>query len=259
MCLLAVIHRTHPDFPLIVAANRDEMLDRPAEPMGVLRDSMFRVLGGRDKAAGGTWLAVNEHGVAAGLTNKPRPGGRDPSKRSRGELPLFFTDQASAARAVEGFVWSLGDFPEYNPCWLLIGDRETLYTVDLAGGKPSFGELSPGIHVLENRSLEDESPKAELARLKLEGAFMLPEDALISRLEEVLRSHDKPAGAGAFEQDGIKRPAAVESACVHHGGYGTRSSTILLVPRDPKKKPLVRYADGPPCGTEFRDFTGLWE
>ena len=79
--------KTEPGFPLVVAANRDERLDRPAHSLCVLREHAPRILGGRDDLAGGTWLAVNEHGVVAGLTNRPSPGGRDPTKRSRGELP----------------------------------------------------------------------------------------------------------------------------------------------------------------------------
>ena len=77
-----------PAAPLLVGANRDEHLDRPAVAMTVLRESDPRILGGRDELAGGTWLAVNAHGLVAGLTNRPLPGGPDKSKRSRGELPL---------------------------------------------------------------------------------------------------------------------------------------------------------------------------
>ncbi len=71
MCLLAVVSRLHPDTPLVVAANRDEWLTRPAVPMTVLRAGEPRILGGRDQQAGGTWLAVNDAGLVAGLTNKP--------------------------------------------------------------------------------------------------------------------------------------------------------------------------------------------
>ena len=56
--------------------------------MTVLAESDPRILGGRDEKAGGTWLAVNEHGVVAGLTNRPAPDGADPARRSRGEIPL---------------------------------------------------------------------------------------------------------------------------------------------------------------------------
>ena len=87
MCLLVVATQLVPDEPLIVGANRDEVLDRPAIPITVLDDGPPRVLGGRDELSGGTWLAVNEHGVCAGLTNQPLGDAKDPSKRSRGELP----------------------------------------------------------------------------------------------------------------------------------------------------------------------------
>ena len=70
MCLLVVVSRMVPEWPLIVAANRDEQYARPADPVTVLRERP-RTLGGRDRLAGGTWLALNEHGVVAGLTNQP--------------------------------------------------------------------------------------------------------------------------------------------------------------------------------------------
>jgi len=99
VCLLIVLSRTHPDLPLVVGANRDELFERPAVPMTVLRERDPRILGGRDELAGGTWLAVNEHGVVAGLTNRPMPDGRDLTKRSRGDLPLFLAEHTSAADA----------------------------------------------------------------------------------------------------------------------------------------------------------------
>src|SRR5215469_6414052 len=118
MCLLIAMSGVVADAPLIVAANRDERLDRPAVPMTVLRDAGPRVLGGRDELAGGTWLAVNEHGVVAGLTNQPAPAGRDESKRSRGELPLAFAAHPTAAGAIAAVVPGL-DPADYNPCWML--------------------------------------------------------------------------------------------------------------------------------------------
>jgi uncharacterized protein with NRDE domain len=102
MCLLAVMHRIHPDAPLVVAANRDEDPARPAVAMTVLRPAGPRILGGRDEQAGGTWLAINEHGVMAGLTNRPgRTEG--PGRRSRGELPLALARFATAQEAVDAF------------------------------------------------------------------------------------------------------------------------------------------------------------
>ena len=81
VCLLVLLFGVDPDAPLVVAANRDERLDRPAVAMTVLAEGGPRILGGRDNKAGGTWLAVNEYGVVAGLTNRPAPDGADPARR----------------------------------------------------------------------------------------------------------------------------------------------------------------------------------
>src|SRR4051794_2555490 len=144
MCLLITLARTSRDLPLIVAANRDEVVDRPAIPMTVLRESRPRVLGGLDELAGGTWLAVNDAGVVAGLTNRPLTGGRDPAKRSRGELPLALAGHTSAVEAVEAFASDIRA-SDYNPAWLLIGDRESAFAIDMTGDDtPLVHELSPG-------------------------------------------------------------------------------------------------------------------
>ena len=123
MCLLVVLYQIEPDAPLVVGANRDECFERPTTTMTVLSHATPRIIGGRDEQAGGTWLAVNEYGVVAGLTNRPAAGGRDPAKRSRGELPLWLAGHRHAATAAEGFFAEF-DPGDFNPCWLLVGDRE---------------------------------------------------------------------------------------------------------------------------------------
>ncbi|HTT87249.1 MAG TPA: NRDE family protein, partial [Acidimicrobiales bacterium] len=159
MCLLVVVFGVDPGAPLVVGANRDERLARPATAMGVLRPDPPRILGGRDFEAGGTWLAVNRHGLVAGLTNRPVPDGRDPTKRTRGELPLALVRHLSADRAVEAFVEAVRP-SDYNPAWLLVGDRVSLFAIDMtAGARPVVSELGPGVHVLENNPLGAPSAK----------------------------------------------------------------------------------------------------
>jgi uncharacterized protein with NRDE domain len=161
VCLLVALSGVLPDAPLIMAANRDERYGRPAVAMTTLRHAGPRVLGGRDELAGGTWLAVNEHGVVAGLTNQPSAGGRDTTRRTRGEIPLAFAAYRSAAEAVSAVCATL-DPSAYNACWLLVGDQETLFFVEVAGGvRPQAEELGPGLHVLENAPLRARSAKAE--------------------------------------------------------------------------------------------------
>ena len=267
MCLLIALFQVVDDAPLIVAANRDELFARPAVPMTVLRERDPRVLGGRDELAGGTWLAVNEHGVVAGLTNQPAPHGRDASKRSRGELPLAFTACRSAADAVRDVVPEL-DPERYNPCWMLVGDRESLFSVGLAGGRqPAVTQLAPGRHVLENRPFGTPTAKtAQVSAMVAEVPGAAGAAAAADALAGVLSDH-RPAGyplpaappptaPPAPGATGGVRPPELSAACVHTATYGTRSAMIITVAAG--GAPALRVADGPPCEVPFRDASGLW-
>ncbi len=259
MCLLiALFHVVH-DAPLMIAANRDERLDRAAVAMTVLRDGVPRILGGRDELAGGTWLAVNGHGLVAGLTNQPSAQGRDPSKRSRGDLPLRFAVHESAAAAVDAVRAEL--VPEqYNPCWVLVGDRDSLYFVGIGeGSEARFERLGPGLHVLENASLGARSAKAEFVR-GLVAAELSRQSAdatgAVATLEAVLRSHQPAIAQPRTDETGRTWPAEISAPCVHTKSYGTRSAMTVAVPAD--GRPSVRVADGPPCQAPFRDVTSMW-
>lgn len=257
MCLLAVLFRAHPEAPLVIAANRDERFTRPAEPMQVLRPAAPRVLGGRDTLAGGTWLAANEHGLCAGLTNRPSLDGRDPSRRSRGELPLRLAEHVRAREAVAEFREKVR-CAEYNPCWLLVGDREALFYVVVGRDEgPQVTPLPPGLHVLENRPLGAASAKVEMIRRALAPAAGWLGPALLSGLHRVLRSHDRPA-SGPEDGEGAGRPSDVQAACVHTAAYGTRSATLIIVPPRADDPPRIHYADGPPCTAPLTDASHLW-
>ena len=272
MCLLIALFGVVDDAPLMVAANRDELYARPAVTLTVLHagdDRHPRVLGGRDELAGGTWLAVNEHGVVAGLTNQPAGSGRDPSKRSRGELPLAFAAYRTAAEAVEAETARL-DPLDYNPCWLLVGDRDTLFSVGLAAGpRPAVTELPPGPHILENRPFGTPTAKtaqvtAMVAEQRVRIAAGSPEtvataaDALAAVLSDHRPAAAPPASAAppAPGATGGVRPPELSAACVHTSRYGTRSAMIVTVP--PAGLPRLRVADGPPCEVPFQDATSLW-
>jgi uncharacterized protein with NRDE domain len=249
VCLLVVAFRVLPGTPLLIGANRDEFLNRPATPMTVLRPADPRLLGGRDEQAGGTWLALNQHGVFAGLTNQPLGGDRDPTRRSRGELPLVLTSHTRAERGAADLVARYRP-SDYNGSWLLTGDRDALFFIDFTGpGQARAVSLPPGLYVLENRPLGDASPKADRVRAAL-GPARQADDALAT-LRGVLTDHD---GAGSTEPDGPRSSAN----CVHLEGYGTRSSCIMRCDEDPSVRPQVWVADGPPCTAPFVDVSSLW-
>jgi uncharacterized protein with NRDE domain len=277
MCLLVVVSRLAADAPLVIGANRDERLDRPATAMTVLRDAGPRILGGRDEEAGGTWLAVNEHGVVAGLTNRPSPEGRDATKRSRGELPLALAAHRDAASAVEEFVARFRP-AQYNPAWFLVGDRTSLYALDMTGAgagqdRVHVEALGPGVHILENNPLHAGSPKVVHVRALLGNVAALGGEALVERVRAVLVDHTVPEtetesetetdtppmrGVGDDAETPRVRPVETLAACVHTENYGTRSSTIVAVPATAASYPRVLVADGHPCTSTFTDVSELF-
>ena len=254
-----MIFRLLPQLPLVVAANRDERYDRAASPLGV-RSYQPRILAGRDEQAGGTWLAVNEHGVVAGLTNQPASGGKDLTKRSRGELPILLTGYDSARSATEGLVRRV-EPSEYNSCCLLVGDRDSLFSIEVSSaGTLAVAELGPGRHVLENSPIGARTAKTEFTMRQLDQIGDLGEDALREQLAKLLADHSIPDSLLLDEGQEMRiRPPEATSACVHTEGYGTRSSMIVVVPQTLGSRPRVQVADGPPCVTPFRDAAQLWE
>jgi uncharacterized protein with NRDE domain len=253
VCLLITMFQVSPAGPLVMAANRDERYARPAVPITVLRDAGPRMLGGRDEVAGGTWMAVNERGVVAGLTNLPSPAGRDPAKRSRGELPIALAARPDAAAAVDWMSANV-DPSDYNPCWLMVGDRESLYYVDLTSGhRPATRRLPPGTYVLENAPLLPPSVKARHVTELITAAGAVQVGDPAAALTAVLSDHSP---VPAEETAGSGRAGGLSAACVHAGEYGTRSAMIVTV--GSTGLPHVLVADGPPCSTPLVDADAFW-
>jgi uncharacterized protein with NRDE domain len=158
------------------------------------------------------------------------------------------------------------DPADYNPCWLLVGDRDRLFSIDVsAGHRPLTEELPPGRYVLENTPLRRGSAKQRQVAGLIAAADAAQEpaaapedgaDGLVAALATVLRDH-RPAAGPQPAGDGLPaRPAELSAACVHTPRYGTRSAMIVAV--GDTGRPRLSAADGPPCTTPLLDQTGLW-
>lgn len=229
--------------------------------MQVLRSAAPRILGGRDVRSGGTWLAVNEHGVCAGVTNRPSLAGQDPSRRSRGELPLLLAAHTTAEGAGRAFAKKVVS-TDYNPCWLLVCDRTALFYIVVGDGEePVVTKLSPGLHVLGNDPLGHPSPKVEMVCRALAPIRHSSGPVLRSELCRALRSHDVP-DLSAYRDprhSAVKLPPEIHAPCVHTPADGTRSATMIVVPPELDSAPKVWYADGPLCRSPLVDMSNLWQ
>src|SRR5205085_12253931 len=99
MCTLVILRRPEHAWPVIIGANRDEMIDRPARPPARHWPDRAEVVGGLDELAGGSWLGLNDWGVAAAVLNRHGSLGPAAGRRSRGELLLEALDHADAVSA----------------------------------------------------------------------------------------------------------------------------------------------------------------
>ena len=103
MCSVVILRRPGHDWPVLLGANRDEMSERPWLPPGRHWPDRPWVVAGLDQQAGGSWLGLNDHGLIAGIMNRPQSLGPAAGKRSRGELVLDALDHADAREAAAAF------------------------------------------------------------------------------------------------------------------------------------------------------------
>lgn len=249
MCTLAVAWRVDRRFPLVVAANRDERLGRPSEGWA-LRDGRggIRFAAPRDATAGGTWIGLSARGVFAGLTNyhAPLEWYPDLARRSRGDLVPLALGAPSAAAARDAL---RGEDPaRWNPFHLLVADAEAAFLWWYDGERAELAELSPGLHVLTERSPTGACPRGELVRARW------PVDPAVPRLRELLTVHPLPSAAARSGGDpGTSSPPDDRATCIHRDPvYGTRSSAVLRVPRDLAAAELFT-ADVRPCAAPLED------
>ncbi|MEW6689133.1 MAG: NRDE family protein [Pseudomonadota bacterium] len=224
MCLILLAWQKHPDFPLIVAANRDEFHARPAARAAFWQDRPA-ILAGRDLEAGGTWMGVSRGGRFAAVTNYR--GGREPrAVESRGALVTgFLLSDLNPEDFVTKTETLKGSYSGFN---LLVADGSELWWLSNRDSAPR--RLEPGIYGLGNLLLDDPEVAESKARF--------------------LQALD--LGVAIEPLFGVLAPARIVAP-----EYGTRCSTILLRGIDGRVQFAERGFDadggeGPTGRYEFR-------
>ncbi|MFG6668569.1 NRDE family protein [Halomonas sp. HNIBRBA4712] len=168
MCLLTFAWYPQSATPLRLAGNRDEFHARPTAPLHYWKDDP-RILGGRDLQAGGTWLAANDRGVVAALTNVREPAAPVPDHApSRGELIARVLHETDTQGWLEALVeHEAVRFAGFN---LLVADNATLWHLHHSSAGTFLARVPPGVHGLSNAHLDTPWPKLVAVRNALEGA-----------------------------------------------------------------------------------------
>ncbi|MCA0210682.1 MAG: NRDE family protein [Proteobacteria bacterium] len=224
MCVVALAHQTHPDWPLILVGNRDEFHARPAAPLAEW-DNGSGIVAGRDMQAGGTWLGVHRPSGRVVVVTNVRGAMPDPEKESRGALvsDLLRGEGQFSEPAAE-------DLPRFNAF--------NLFTVDGSAARlltnrpvPLIMPLAPGIHALANEPVDAPCPRAGRLRLSLEAAVAAGSDP--GDLLDTLLAEDDPA---LFLRGDV---------------YGTRASTLVTISATGDVRMIERRYEkgGRPAGT----------
>jgi uncharacterized protein with NRDE domain len=240
VCTLVLAWQVFADAPVVAAANRDEVLDRPSDPPELL-DGSPRVVAPRDAEAGGTWIGYNEHGVFVAITN--RWTDRDVvGDRSRGLLVRDALRQSSAEAATRYVERELDD-RTYEGFNLVVADASAALLIE-HDGATRIRNFDPGVHVVVN--------------VGADGSYVVPADRPDAGEQQAVNADEVAAALvpepGETSGVWLDRASDVISdhdygVCVHRDRFGTRSSSLVTIGREGTS---YRYADGPPCVTEYR-------
>lgn len=225
MCLLLIAHRHHPDYALVLAANRDEFYNRPTRPLTQWEDAPH-VFAGRDERSGGTWLGMTLSGRLGAITNFRDPKVQLPDARSRGELVSgFLAGNENPLDYLEN-VRRMDD--QYNGFNLMVGTPEHLCYYSNRGGE--IISLSPGIFGLSNHLLDTPWPKvvkskASMARLL--GAENADDPQMWFKM---LSDTDHPPDSALPDTGvGLEWERLLSSIFIRSDGYGTLSSALITI------------------------------
>lgn len=228
MCLILFALNQHRDFPLVLAANRDEFYDRPTTPMHWWPEE--QLLAGRDDRSGGTWLAVSRSGVISAVTNV-REGSGEPGQLTRGKLPVLAQqhplDHLSQYLADNG-----NRYAGFN--LVRVTEREGWYysNRDAHPGRA----LHRGTYGLSNHLLQSPWPKLVRLREQLRDTLAASHPSQPDRLHQALLDQlmdNTPAPDYLLPDTGVglDQERFLSSPFIRSGFYGTRASTVVTLTR----------------------------
>lgn len=245
MCSVIILFRPNHDWPFLLAANRDEMHERPWVGPGRHWPDRPEIVAGQDQLAGGSWLGINDFGVVAGILNRRNTLGPQAGKRSRGELVLDALDFADADAAID-MLREL-DAGAYRPFNMVVGDNSGAFWLRNDGARIEVETLAPGYSMITASDRNDtDSLRIRYFLPRWQGTEVPePELGRWQEWEALLASRDHDLAGDVFDAMYI----------VSNTGFGTMSSSLIALPsvRHSERAPIWRFLAGRPEITEWTD------
>jgi len=227
MCLILFANHVHPDYPLVLIANRDEFHARPTR-IAQWWDSNPNLLAGQDLVAGGTWLGITKTGCIAAITNYRDPRFHSPQAQSRGTLTTdFLQQQMSAGAYYQRLTNQRENFDGYN---LIFGSVLELHYYSNRAAGPE--KIPSGIYGLSNHLLDTPWPKVTRGKKMLTAALKHPDLDLDSLWKILSDSAIAPDSALPDTGIGLEWERLLSAIKISGDHYGTRASSLLLARQD---------------------------
>ena len=247
MCTFVILRRPEHNWPVLICANRDELLNRPWQLPGRHWQDRLDVVAGRDQVAGGTWLGINDYGVVAAILNRRGSLGPKEGYRSRGELPLEALDHAESATAAEALA-NINP-ASYRPFNMVVADSREAFWIRLAethwGINVEVKPLPTGLSMITASDRNDKNS----SRIRT----YLPQFELASEPDPKLGDWSgwtSLMSSQIYDSDG-----GVEGAMfiVSESGFGTVCSSLVALPSQKNQgvRPIFLFATGRPNQTKF--------
>src|SRR5215831_17344537 len=238
MCSVVILRRPGHDWPVILGANRDEMGRRPWLPPGRHWADRPWTVAGLDQEAGGSWLGLNDHGLIAGIMNRPQSLGPAVGKRSRGELVLEALDHADAREAAAALAEL--EPAAYRPFNLILADNTEAFWIRHDGTRIDVGSVPAGLSMLTAHDLNDAAGSRRIAFFLPRFRAAPPPDPASGDWQgwqALLASRDFGPGGGPLDAMTI----------AEQNGFGTLSSALIALPAPGSEtKPVLLFAAGRP-------------
>ncbi|RTE64990.1 NRDE family protein [Amphritea opalescens] len=221
MCLILFAYNHHPDYKLILTANRDEFYNRPTRAMQYWPDQPD-LLAGKDLEQGGTWLGLTRSGRFSALTNHRNGLTKPQGHRSRGNLPLdFLLSDQSCSHFIR--TTHTDDFDGFNQ---LIDDGQQLCY--LSNRAEALQPIPNGIHGISNAVFDTPWPKLLAAKQALKQCIDndLSPDSLIKLMQDTTTYPDEQLPHTGID---LALERRLSASFIHSEHYGTRATTAILI------------------------------
>jgi len=247
MCTVVIDYKPGAPWPLLLAANRDEMRGRAWRPPARHWDDHPHIVAGIDEAAGGTWMGLNDDGLVGCVLNRPGSLGPAEGKRSRGELPLEVLSHAEAGAAAQALAHL--DGRAYRSFNLVIADATGAFWLRSTGETSAIGVhiVEPGVSLVTAHDLNDTSSPRIAAYLPRFRSAARPDPDQ----GDWLGWRSLLADRGGTDDSGEK--VAMNVGQANGDGFGTVSSSLIALPGLERfgAKPVWLFCAGQPDRTEF--------